>query len=149
MSQPSLFHGPDSGSAVAHIDGGSRGNPGPAAYGVHIRRADGTVVELKEDIGVATNNVAEYRGLLAALSWATTLGISRLHVRSDSQLLIKQMQGEYRVKHAGLIPLWQEARGLAKQIGDVRFEYVRRELNKDADRLANEAMDQAAAAKHT
>jgi probable phosphoglycerate mutase len=147
VSQPSLFGGSIGGSAVAHIDGGSRGNPGPAAYGVHITRADGTVVELKECIGVATNNVAEYRGLVAALSWATTLGIHRLHVRSDSLLLIKQMRGEYRVKHAGLIPLWQEARGLARQIGDVQFEHVRRELNTDADRLANEAMDEAAAAR--
>lgn len=146
MSQPSLFGGSSSDSATAHIDGGSRGNPGPAAYGVYITRADGTIVELKECFGVATNNVAEYRGLLAALSWATTLGIDRLHVRSDSQLLIKQMRSEYRVKNAGLIPLWQEARGLAKQIGNVTFEHVRREFNKDADRLANEAMDEAAAA---
>jgi ribonuclease HI len=144
VSQPSLFGGSSGGSAVAHIDGGSRGNPGPAAYGVHITHADGTIVELKECFGVATNNVAEYRGLLAALSWATTTGISRLHVRSDSQLLIKQMRGEYRVKHAGLIPLWKEARGLAKHIADVEFEHVRREFNKDADRLANEAMDEAA-----
>jgi probable phosphoglycerate mutase len=149
MSQPSLFGGSSGGSAVAHIDGGSRGNPGPAAYGVHIERADGTIVELKECFGVATNNVAEYRGLLAALAWATSHGIDRLHVRSDSQLLIKQMRGEYRVKHAGLIPLWQEARGLERQIGDVQFEYVRREFNTDADRLANEAMDEAAASKTT
>ncbi|MDA1185779.1 MAG: ribonuclease HI family protein [Acidobacteria bacterium] len=149
MSQPSLFGGSSGRSAVAHIDGGSRGNPGPAAYGVHIARADGAIVELKEYIGVATNNVAEYRGLVSALSWARTLGIDRLHVRSDSQLLIKQMRGEYRVKHAGLIPLWQEARVLARQIGDVQFEHVRREFNKDADRLANEAMDEAAASNIT
>lgn len=143
MSQRLLFDGSSSHSTIVHIDGGSRGNPGPAAYGVHITRADGKIVELKECFGVATNNVAEYRGLLAALSWAASHGIERLHVRSDSQLLIKQMRGEYRVKHAGLIPLWQEARGLAKQIGDVKFEHVCRELNKDADRLANEAMDEA------
>ena len=147
MSQPSLFGGPSGDSAVAHIDGGSRGNPGPAAYGVHIARADGTIVELKESVGVATNNVAEYRGLLAALSWATSHGLDRLHVRSDSLLLIKQMRGEYRVKHAGLIPLWQEARGLTRQIREVQFEHVRREFNKEADRLANEAMDEAAASK--
>ena len=145
MSQPSLFGEPNGGSAVAHLDGGSRGNPGPAAYGVHIERADGTIVDLKEHIGVATNNVAEYRGLLAALSWATSHGVDRLHVRSDSLLLIKQMRGEYRVKHARLIPLWQEARGLTRQIHEVTFEHVRREFNKDADRLANEAMDDAAA----
>jgi probable phosphoglycerate mutase len=144
VSQASLFGGPSHSSAVVHIDGGSRGNPGPAAYGVHIARVDGTIVELKEYIGVATNNVAEYRGLLAALSWATSHNVDQLHVRSDSLLLIKQMRGEYRVKHAGLIPLWQEARGLVRQIRDVRFEHVRREFNKDADRLANEAMDEAA-----
>ncbi len=145
MSQPSLFGEPGGGSAVAHIDGGSRGNPGPAGYGVRIERADGTIVELKEPLGVATNNVAEYRGLLAALGWAARHGVDRLHVRSDSLLLVKQMRGEYRVKHAGLQPLWEEARGLARQIREVRFEHVRRELNKDADRLANEAMDEAAA----
>ena len=144
MSQPSLFGDPSGDSAVAHIDGGSRGNPGPAGYGVHIERADGTVVELKEPVGVATNNVAEYRGLLAALTWAARHGIDRLHVRSDSLLLVKQMRGEYRVKHAGLLPLWQEARGLTRQIREVQFDHVRRELNKDADRLANEAMDEAA-----
>ena len=145
MSQPSLFGEPGGGSAIAHIDGGSRGNPGPAGYGVHIERADGTIVELKEQVGVTTNNVAEYRGLLAALSWAASQGIAKLHVRSDSLLLVKQMRGEYKVKHAGLRPLWQEARDLARQIREVQFEHVRRELNKDADRLANEAMDEAAA----
>ena len=145
MSQPSLFGEPGGGSAVAHIDGGSRGNPGPAGYGVHIERADGTVVELKEPVGVATSNVAEYHGLLAALTWATRHGVDRLHVRSDSLLLVKQMRGEYRVKNAGLRPLWQEANDLVRRIRDVRFEHVRRELNKDADRLANEAMDEAAA----
>ena len=149
MSQPSLFGEPGGGSAIAHIDGGSRGNPGPAGYGVHIEHADGTTVELKEQVGVATNNVAEYRGLLAALTWATSHGVDRLHVRSDSLLLVKQMRGEYKVKHAGLRPLWQEARDLAKQIREVQFEHVRRELNKDADRLANEAMDEAAASKTT
>ena len=145
MSQPSLFGESSGGSAVAHIDGGSRGNPGPAGYGVHIERADGTVVELKEPVGVATNNVAEYRGLLAALRWATRHGVDRLHVRSDSLLLVKQMRGEFRVKHAGLRPLWQEASDLVRRIRDVKFEHVPRELNKDADRLANEAMDEAAA----
>lgn len=145
MSQPSLFGEPGGGSAIAHIDGGSRGNPGPAGYGVRIERADGTIVELKEPLGVATNNVAEYRGLLAALAWAARHGVDALHVRSDSLLLVKQMRGEYRVKHPGLQPLWEEARGLARQIREVQFEHVRRELNEDADRLANEAMDEAAA----
>lgn len=145
MSQPSLFGEPGGGSAVAHIDGGSRGNPGPAGYGVRIERSDGTIVELKEPLGVATNNVAEYRGLLAALAWAAGHGVDRLRVRSDSLLLVKQMRGEFRVKHPGLQPLWEEARTLVRQIREVEFEHVRRELNEDADRLANEAMDEAAA----
>ena len=149
MSQPSLFGESIGGSAVAHIDGGSRGNPGPAGYGVHIERADGTVIELKEPVGVATNHVAEYRGLLAALTWATRHGVDQLHVRSDSLLLVKQMRGEYRVKNAGLRPLWQEASDLVRRIRDVQFEHVRRELNQDADRLANEAMDEAAALQTT
>ena len=145
MSQPSLFGPPGGGSAIANIDGGARGNPGPAGYGVHIQRDDGTVIELKEAVGVATNNVAEYRGLLAALGWAARHGIEKLHIKSDSDLLVKQMRGEYRVKHPGLQPLWEAARALAGQIRHVQFEHVRREFNKDADRLANEAMDEAAA----
>lgn len=145
MSQPTLF-GPETGrAAVANIDGGARGNPGPAGYGVRIE-CDGEVIELKEALGVATNNVAEYRGLIAALAWAAAHGVGTLHVRSDSELLVKQMRGEYRVKHPGLQPLAAEARRLVAQIGDVRFEHVRREQNKDADRLANEAMDEAARA---
>ena len=147
MNQPSLFGAPGGGSAVANIDGGARGNPGPAGYGVHIQRDDGTVVELKEAVGIATNNVAEYRGLLAALDWAAHNGIEKLHIKSDSDLLVKQMRGEYRVKHPGLQPLWEQARGLARQIRSVHFEHVRREFNKDADRLANEAMDEAAASR--
>ena len=130
---------------MANIDGGSRGNPGPAGYGVRIEREDGSILELKEAVGVATNNVAEYRGLLAALTWAVQNRIATLHIRSDSDLLVKQMRGEYRVKHDGLKPLWREAQALARRIGRVTFEHVRRELNEDADRLANEAMDQAAA----
>jgi ribonuclease HI len=146
VTQPSLFGSRTGRSAVAHIDGGARGNPGPAGYGVRIEQDDGTVVELKEALGIATNNVAEYRGLIAALAWAAAHGISRLHVRSDSELLVKQMRGEYRVKHPGLQPLSTEARRLITRIGDVRFDHVRREQNKDADRLANEAMDEAARA---
>lgn len=144
MTQPSLFAAARPGSAVAHIDGGARGNPGPAGYGVRIERDDGTIVELKEALGVATNNVAEYRGLLAALEWAAREHIGRLQIRSDSLLLVKQMLGEYRVKNAGLQPLWEDARRLVRQIGSVEFEHVRRELNTHADRLANEAMDEAA-----
>ena len=146
MTQPSLFGQTEGGAATANIDGGSRGNPGPAGYGVRIEREDGTVVELKESLGICTNNVAEYNGLLAALRWAAGDGVTRLRVRSDSELLVKQMKGEYRVKNPGLQPLYEEARSLARQIGRVTFEHVRREFNKDADRLANEAMDDAAGA---
>ena len=143
MIQSSLFGAPGGGSAIAHIDGGARGNPGPAGYGVHIQLDDGAVVELKEAVGVATNNVAEYRGLLAVLDWAAQHGIERLHIRSDSDLLVKQMRGEYRVKHPGLQPLWERARGLAKRIREVTYEHVRREFNKEADRLSNLGMDDA------
>jgi probable phosphoglycerate mutase len=147
VGQLSFFGAEPGSTAIANVDGGSRGNPGPAGYGVRIERADGTIVELKESLGIATNNVAEYNGLLAALRWALEHGVRALHVRSDSELLVKQMKGEYRVKNPGLQPLYEEARSLMRQIGRVKFEHVRRELNKDADRLANEAMDEAAAAK--
>jgi ribonuclease HI len=142
--QRSLFSFAQGAAAVANIDGGARGNPGPAGYGVRIERDDGTVIELKESLGTCTNNIAEYRALLAALAWAAEQGIRTLHVRSDSELLVKQMRGEYRVKNPGLQPLYEEARALAARIGRVKFEHVRREMNKDADRLANEAMDEAA-----
>ena len=129
---------------VAYIDGGARGNPGPAGYGVRIETEDGTLVEeFGEAIGVATNNVAEYRGLLAALEWARAHGHSTLHVRSDSQLLVQQMLGNYKVKNAGLQPLHARARLMAHNIGRVTFEHVRREANAHADRLANAAMDVA------
>jgi probable phosphoglycerate mutase len=145
LSQGSLFGPPSGGSATANVDGGSRGNPGPAGYGVHIEREDGTIIELKQALASATNNVAEYNGLLAALRWAAEHGVSTLHIKADSELMVKQMRGEYRVKNPGLQPLYEQARSLVKQIGRVKFEHVRREFNKDADRLANEAMDEAAA----
>lgn len=127
---------------VANVDGGARGNPGSAGYGAIIRDHSGDVLaELYEGIGIATNNVAEYRGLIAALEWALAHGHRRLHVRSDSQLIVQQMLGNYRVKHEGLIPLYQKARRLAAEIGDVTFEHVRREQNADADRLSNLGMD--------
>jgi probable phosphoglycerate mutase len=129
---------------IAYIDGGSRGNPGPAGYGVRIEQEDGALVEeLHASLGVATNNVAEYNGLLAALGWAVDRGVTSLEVRSDSELLVKQMLGVYRVKNPGLLPLHQQARLLAHRIGRVTFRHVRRELNKEADRLANLAMDRA------
>ena len=131
---------------VAYIDGGARGNPGPAGYGVRIERPDGTLVEeLYGALGIATNNVAEYNGLLAALRWAVDHGERRLHVRSDSELLVKQMRGEYKVKHPGLQPLSARARLLVQQLDRVVFEHVRREQNKEADRLSNLAMDESEA----
>ncbi len=130
---------------VAYIDGGARGNPGPAGYGVRIERSDGSLVEeFCESIGIATNNVAEYQGLLAALEWAKRHGHTRLHVRSDSLLLVQQMLGRYKVKHPGLQPLHARARQLAHEIGNVTFEHVGRAVNAHADRLANAAMDEAA-----
>ena len=135
--------GPD--AIVAYIDGGARGNPGPAGYGVRLEQPDGTLVdEFCESIGVATNNVAEYRGLIAALEWARRKGHRHLHVRSDSLLLVQQMLGRFKVKHPGLLPLYAKARLLAHDLGRVTFEHVRRESNTHADRLANAAMDAAA-----
>ena len=133
------------GLIVAYIDGGARGNPGPAGFGVRVEQPDGTLIEeFAESIGVATNNVAEYRALLAALEWAKRHGHDRLHVRSDSLLLVQQMLGNYKVKNAGLQPLHAKARALAREIGRVTFEHVGRSLNEHADRLANTAMDDAA-----
>jgi probable phosphoglycerate mutase len=144
MTQLSFFGPPTGRRAIANIDGGSRGNPGPAGYGVRIETDEGSVVELKQAIAQATNNIAEYNGLLAALRWAAQNGVETLHIRSDSELLVRQMNGVYRVKNPGLQPLYEEAQALARQIGRVKFEHVRREFNRDADRLANEAMDEAA-----
>jgi ribonuclease HI len=135
---------------VAYIDGGARGNPGPAGYGVRIERSDGTLVdEFSESSGVATNNVAEYRGLIAALEWARTHRQRALHVRSDSLLLVQQMLGNYKVKHPGLQALHAKARLLAHDIGRVTFEHVGRALNAHADRLANAAMDAASDSSKT
>jgi ribonuclease HI len=127
---------------TAHIDGGARGNPGPAGYGVHVVDDQGNLLaELYEGIGTATNNVAEYRGLLAALGWALAHGHTRVHIKSDSQLLVQQINGTYRIKNEGLIPLYRQARHLMARVGDVTVEHVRREQNKDADRLSNLGMD--------
>ena len=128
---------------VAYIEGGARGNPGPAGYGVRIEGEDGTLIEeFGGAIGVATNNVAEYRGLLAALEWARAQGHRQVKVRSDSLLLVQQMLGNFKVKNAGLQPLHATATLLARDIGRVTYEHVRRESNTHADRLANAAMDQ-------
>ncbi|MCM3878768.1 MAG: ribonuclease HI family protein [Vicinamibacterales bacterium] len=132
---------------VAYIDGGARGNPGPAGYGVRIEDEQGGLVEeFHGFLGSATNNIAEYNGLLAALRYATGHGHRKLHIKSDSELLVKQMRGEYRVKNAGLQPLYQEAKALADGFDRVVYEHVRREQNTHADRLANLAMDEGTAA---
>jgi ribonuclease HI len=127
---------------VAYIDGGARGNPGPAGYGVRIEAPDGTLIEeFGDSIGVATNNVAEYRALIAALEWGRKRGHKAIHVRSDSLLIVQQMRGQFKVKHPGLQALYAKARLLAHEIGRVTFEHVGRALNTHADRLANKAMD--------
>ena len=123
-------------------DGGARGNPGPAAYGYVLEAEDGTVLDARgEAIGVATNNVAEYRALVAGLEKAAELGLDEVEVVSDSELLVKQMRGEYRVKNAALADLNDEASRLARRIGRVTYRAVRREHNTLADSLVNQALD--------
>jgi ribonuclease HI len=126
-------------------DGGARGNPGPAAYAYVLETEDGTVLDARgEAIGVATNNVAEYSALVAGLSRALEAGIRELEVRSDSELMVKQMRGEYRVKNKDLQSLFLDASRAAREIGRVTYTHVRREHNELADRLVNEALDSAA-----
>jgi ribonuclease H / adenosylcobalamin/alpha-ribazole phosphatase len=131
--------------ARLHTDGGARGNPGPAAYGFVLEAADDRTVLAAEGeaIGVATNNVAEYRALLAGLERALDLGVDEVEVVSDSELLVKQMRGEYKVKNEALRELSLEAARLARRIGRVSYTAVRREHNELADRLVNEALDAA------
>ena len=130
--------------AKLSTDGGARGNPGPAAYGYVLEAEDGTVLDARgETIGVATNNVAEYRALIAGLEKAVELGVDELEVVSDSELLVKQMQGEYRVKNEALRELNDEANHLERKLSRVRYKAVRREHNELADKLVNEALDSA------
>jgi ribonuclease HI len=125
-------------------DGGSRGNPGPAAYAFVLEADDGTVLDDRgEAIGVATNNVAEYSALVAGLERAAEMGVTELEVISDSELLVKQMRGEYRVKNRALQGLFLEASRFARRIPRVTYTAVRREHNELADRLVNEALDRA------
>jgi probable phosphoglycerate mutase len=129
-------------TARLSTDGGARGNPGPAAYGYVLEAEDGTVLDARgEAIGVATNNVAEYRALVAGLAKAVELGLDELEVVSDSELLVKQMRGEYKVKNAALQELNAAAEALARRVGRVTYTAVRREHNELADRLVNEALD--------
>ena len=131
---------------VVEADGGARGNPGPAGWGAVVRAADGEVLlERSEAIGVATNNVAEYRGLLGGLQAAADLGASTVEVRMDSKLVIEQMSGRWQIKHPGLRPLAAQAAGLVRRFEAVTWKWVPRQRNQYADRLANEAMDAAAA----
>jgi ribonuclease HI len=130
------------GIITAYCDGGSRGNPGPAGFGVHIEDAGGkTVAELSEYVGRKTNNFAEYSGLLAALNFALEQGYGRLKVVSDSELMVKQIRGQYRVQSPELRPLYEEAKQRIARLEWFDIQHVLREKNRHADRLANEAMD--------
>jgi len=126
-----------------NIDGGSRGNPGPAAYGVVIRDGRGEIAaKLKKYIGRMTNNVAEYYGLIAALDYAESHGVRAIRIESDSELLVKQMRGQYKVKSEDLRPLFERALKMSKTFETFRIEHVYREQNREADALANEALDE-------
>jgi ribonuclease HI len=129
---------------VVNVDGGSRGNPGPAAIGVVIRTVDGDILAgAAETIGPATNNVAEYRALLRGIELAREHGATELEIYGDSELVVKQVRGEYRVKDAGLKPHHAEARAALAGLDAWRFEHVRRDHNADADLLVNQALDAA------
>ena len=129
---------------VAHVDGASRGNPGPSSYAVIIRSSDGQIVfQLGKYLGRTTNNVAEYYALITALDYAAAHNIRQLRVRSDSELLVRQMQGRYKVKSAVLKPLHERARKLVSALSFFHIEHISRELNSDADSLANSALDQS------
>ncbi len=128
---------------LLYTDGAARGNPGPAGAGAYICLPSGEMVaELTEYLGETTNNVAEYQGLLIGLRKLITLGALFVEVRADSELMVKQLNGQYRVKHPNLIPLYREAQELLKKIPSYKIMHVRREMNKDADRLSNLAIDE-------
>ena len=127
---------------VAHIDGGARGNPGPAGYGVVIEdNAGRTIEQLSQFLGIATNNFAEYSGLIAASEFAVRHRFKAMKVLSDSELMVRQIKGEYKVKAPGLVDIYARAKSLIRQLDWFQIEHVRREQNRDADRLANAAMD--------
>ncbi|TAM92772.1 ribonuclease HI family protein [bacterium] len=131
-------------TAVVHADGGSRGNPGPAAIGAVVTEESGSVLhEVSERIGVTTNNVAEYRALIAGLRAALDLQFEAVRVRMDSELVIKQLRGEYRVKNEGLRPLYEEARRLLARFTAIDLKHVPRAQNREADALVNRALDAA------
>jgi ribonuclease HI len=139
-----LFSAPKSAPAAhtAHVDGGARGNPGPAGYGVAITDASGKpVAELSEYLGHRTNNYAEYQGLLAALRYANENQVKALKVVSDSELMVRQMKGIYKVRHPELRKLYDEAQQLVRKLEYFEIRHAMREQNQTADRLANDAMD--------
>lgn len=146
MTQTSLFNKPAPPrkpfDILANIDGGARGNPGPAAYGVVIRNPGGQVIEeWGEYLGIQTNNVAEYSGLLAALDYAVREGHASVKVLSDSELMVRQMLGQYKVKNAALKELYDRARTLTRKLQQFSIEHVLRERNREADRLVNQVLD--------
>lgn len=129
---------------IAHCDGGARGNPGPSGYGAVLQTEAGEILaELSEFLGIRTNNYAEYSGLLGVLAWVLEHGYRRLRVISDSELMVKQIQGRYKVNSPDLKPLWTEARSRIAQLDEFQISHALRHKNKDADRLANAAMDRA------
>ncbi len=141
FAAPSTPYSP-AGVYVAYVDGASRGNPGPASYAVIIEGPDGgRVFELGKYLGRETNNVAEYHALIAALDYATNGKLSRLRILSDSELLVRQMQGRYKVKSADLRPLYERALGMSRRLEYFAIEHIPRERNREADKLANEALD--------
>jgi ribonuclease HI len=134
--------GESAGWYIAHCDGGSRGNPGPSGYGAVVEDPAGKVVaRLSAFLGTQTNNYAEYKGLLAVLAWAREHGARQLRVISDSELMVKQMKGQYKVASPVLRPLWEEAKLLARQLDRFEMRHTLRGGNKEADQLANDAMD--------
>lgn len=126
---------------LAFADGGSRGNPGPAAWGALLMQDEKVLVEVSEFIGTATNNVAEWTGVLKILEKALELGVKQIEVRLDSELVVKQMLGQYRVKNESLLPIYQKTKALSAKFIVFKIVHVRREYNKQADRLVNQALD--------
>src|ERR1700674_3010064 len=148
FDEPEIPSARQEGAYTANIDGAARGNPGPAAYGVIVRRPDGKKHEsLGKYIGRTTNNVAEYYALIAALDYAAASGIRRLRVYSDSQLIVNQIKGIYKVKHPDLRPLHERAKKQAARLETFTIQYVPREQNRDADDLANAALDSTSGVK--